>query len=103
MLKAAIQLRSMEPPQRITKAAIMQIVGHRSFAVHLRDGRLPRVEDALQQSVETVESIQCRRVRWFYQRWPSDIPLTVWRLGHEAGVQSGRTRGAGGRACSATS
>ncbi len=93
VLEAANQLRMIEPPQRITKAAIMKIVGHRSFAVQLRDGMLPRVEDALRQSVETVDAIRCRRVRWLYETWPSDIPLTAWRLGHLAGVRSGQARG----------
>ncbi|MFC0695614.1 TnsD family Tn7-like transposition protein [Paraburkholderia humisilvae] len=91
---AAAKLASIQPPQRVTKASIMKFVGSRSFAIQLRDGKLPLTADVVSQSVETVESIQCRRVRWLYENWPTGIPRTPWRLAHRAGVHAHRSRDA---------
>jgi hypothetical protein len=68
---------------------VKRLLGNRLF-VQLRSGKLPKTSELLQQVAETLESIQCRRARWGYERWPADVPLTGWRLRHKVGVRPGK-------------
>ncbi|WP_442808934.1 TnsD family Tn7-like transposition protein [Trinickia soli] len=78
--QAAAKIAAYEPPQRVTMAAIANLLHNRSLYVQLRDKKLPKTAAALTLLTESVESIQCRRAQWAYEHWPAEVPLAAWRL-----------------------
>lgn len=94
VISVAAQLARNEPPARVSANAIARAVGQRSLNALIRKGNLPKTKESLEQVVESIDSAQCRRIQWEFERWPADVPLTASALRYSARVGDHAIRGA---------
>lgn len=85
---AAERLLAIVPPRRLSTLALQEAVGDNSMNIYTTKGYLPRTKEVLDQVVESVEAVQCRRIRWAFSCWPSDVSLSVSALLYRARVSN---------------
>lgn len=84
--REAMQLRTMTPPQQITRLALERVLGQPGW-LEKRLQKLPLCVALLAQVTESVEDFQCRRVIWAAEELlKQELPIQVWRLRRLAGL-----------------
>jgi hypothetical protein len=82
----AVRLRSLDPPQQITRLALECALGQRGW-LEKRLQKLPMCVAVLSEVTESVEDFQCRRVIWAAKELlKQELPVQVWRLRRLAGL-----------------
>jgi hypothetical protein len=82
----ATQLRTVTPPQQITRLALERALGQRGW-LEKRLQKLPLCVALLAQVTESVEDFQGRRVIWAAEELlKQELPIQVWRLRRLAGL-----------------
>lgn len=76
----AARLRSLDPPQQITRLALECALGQSGW-LEKRLQKLPLCVTVLSEVTESVEEFQCRRVIWAAEELLNQgLPISVWRL-----------------------
>ena len=84
--REAAWLRSLDPPQQITRLALECALGQRGW-LEKRLQKLPVCVAVLSEVTESVEDFQCRRVSWAAEKLlKQGLPIQVWRLRRLAGL-----------------
>lgn len=82
----AARLRSLDPPQQVTRLALECALGQRGW-VEKRLQKLPLCVAVLSEVTESVEEFQCRRVIWAAEElFKQGLPIQVWRIRRLAGL-----------------
>jgi hypothetical protein len=84
---AAEQLKAAVPPVRVTVAALERAVGKPGW-IGPRKAKLPRTMAALAELIETVESIQARRLAWAAAAFAAEGDSAPdWKVRRRAGLR----------------
>lgn len=88
---AAIRLKSVCPPARVTAASLeRELLGRRGW-IAKRSSKLPRTVAAIAEMAETLTGFQVRRVDfWIASVAAEDAPLRAWTIMRKAGLRSDR-------------
>lgn len=86
---AAMRLRSVSPPARVTAAAVeRELLGRRGW-IAKRSSKLPRTVAAIAETAETLTSFQSRRIDFAIATVVvEDRPLRAWAIMRKAGLRS---------------
>lgn len=84
--QGATQLRTVIPPQQITRLGLERALGHCGW-LEKRLHKLPLCVAVLAELTESVEDFRCRRVIWAAEELQKQgLPIQVWRLRRLAGL-----------------
>lgn len=76
------------PPMRVTRGALIKIANVSYIRYSLEHGLLPKTSRVLELSAESPDDCRVRMVRWQYDNWPKNKPLSVAKLERSSAVSS---------------